>query len=160
MSLLLSWGRHARLTVVVANKIVPIPSWNLGRNSEFLTCPLYASARTYGLLSSRASAHGPRGCARWVFAVGLAFNLGLRDLGGPWTFLQTWLSDWAHASPGMSVKLSSASQTHILGIPCTKIGKKVNIVLFYRNWTHCLMIDELTDMIFMKQINLFSDKFP
>ena len=75
MSLLLSWGRHARLTVVVANKIVPIPSWNLGRNSEFLTCPLYSSARIYGLLSSRANAHHLHGCARWVFAVGIAFSL-------------------------------------------------------------------------------------
>ena len=75
MSLLLSWGRHARLTVVVANKIDPIPSWNLTRNSEFLTCPLYSSARIYGLLSSRASVHGLRGCARWVSAVGIAFSL-------------------------------------------------------------------------------------
>ena len=85
MSLLLSWGRHARLTVVVANKIVPIPSWNLGRNSEFLTYPLYASARMYGLLSSRASSGGLRGCARWGFAVGMSWSMrSWRPFSGPW----------------------------------------------------------------------------
>ena len=154
MSRLLSWGRHARLTVVVSNNIVPIPSKNLGRNSKFLTSARSMPQRVSMVYRDEVQAPTVSAAVLagslplgqlLVLVCGISGALGLFCKPGCRIELmpaQEWASNrhWHH-------KLTS-SASHV-----QKLEKKVNIVLFYRNWTHCLMIDELTDMIFIKPLD-------